>query len=89
MLVEGKRRLITLTGPGGTGKTRLSLQVAAECVQHFKHGVWLVELAGVSRAQDVPAAVAIALGIPLSSDGDVNTQIFAYLRNALVPAGSG
>ncbi len=80
MLVEGKRRLITLTGPGGTGKTRLSLQVAAECSQHFKNGLWLVELAGVSRAQDVPAAVAIALGIPLSTDGDVKTQVFAHLK---------
>ena len=80
MLVEGKKRLITLTGPGGTGKTRLSLQVAAECVQHFKHGMWLVELAGVSRAQDVPGAVAIALGIPLSTDGDVKTQVLAHLK---------
>ncbi len=80
MLIEGKKRLITLTGPGGTGKTRLSLQVAAECVQHFKHGMWLVELAGVSRAQDVPGAVAIALGIPLSTDGDVKTQVIAHLK---------
>ena len=80
MLVQGKRRLITLTGPGGTGKTRLSLQVAAECVQHFQHGIWLVELAGVSRTQDVPSAVAIALGIALSTDGDVKTQVFAHLK---------
>ena len=80
MLVEGKRRLITLTGPGGTGKTRLSLQVAAECVQNFKEGIWLVELAGVSRANDVPSAVAIALGVSLSTDGDVKTQLFAHLK---------
>lgn len=80
LMVEGKKRLITLTGPGGTGKTRLSLQVAAECVQHFKHGMWLVELAGVSRAQDVPGAVAIALGIPLSTDGDVKSQVIAHLK---------
>ena len=38
-------RLITLLGPGGTGKTRLSLQVAAECVDNFPDGVWIVELA--------------------------------------------
>ena len=40
-----EHRLVTLTGSGGTGKTRLSLQVAAEVLDHFEHGVWFVELA--------------------------------------------
>jgi predicted ATPase/class 3 adenylate cyclase len=52
-MVELKRlldttRLVTLTGPGGTGKTRLSLQLAAEILDKFPHGVWLVELATIS-----------------------------------------
>jgi predicted ATPase/class 3 adenylate cyclase/uncharacterized protein HemY len=80
LLSAAGNRLITLTGSGGTGKTRLSLQVAAQQVHHYKHGVWLVELAGVTQAQDVPAAVALALGIPLSSDGEASKQIFSYLR---------
>src|SRR5678815_1089346 len=44
----GTTRLLTLTGPGGTGKTRLSLQVAAELLEKFPHGVWVIELATAS-----------------------------------------
>ena len=81
LLADPKKRLITITGPGGTGKTRLSLQVAADCVAQYQHGVWLVELAGVARAQDAPAAIALALGVPISSEGDTRAQLFAYLRD--------
>ena len=44
ILLDRSHRLITITGPGGTGKTRLSLQVAAECMAQYEQGVWLVEL---------------------------------------------
>ena len=61
-LVESSR-LVTLTGAGGCGKTRLSLQVAAEMLDGAGDGVWLVELAAVSDPDAVPSAIAGALGI--------------------------
>ncbi len=61
-LVESAR-LVTLTGAGGAGKTRLSLQVAAELVDGSGDGVWLVELAAVTGEDAVPAAICDALQI--------------------------
>ena len=57
------RPLVTLTGVGGVGKTRLALAVAAELAEEFPDGVWLVELAPVGDADAVPDAIATALGI--------------------------
>jgi len=61
-LVE-QNRLVTLTGSGGVGKTRHSLQVGAELLDAFADGVWLVELEPVSDPGLVPQAVATALGV--------------------------
>ena len=61
-LVESSR-LVTLTGAGGCGKTRLSLQLAAELVDRSGDGVWLVELAAVSDGDAVASAITGALGI--------------------------
>jgi predicted ATPase len=58
----GTERLLTLTGPGGSGKTRLALAVASELVDRFKDGVWLVDLASLSDPDLVPQAVASILG---------------------------
>ena len=55
--------LVTLTGSGGAGKTRLALQVAAETLEEFPGGVWLVELAALSDPTLVPQAVASALAV--------------------------
>lgn len=55
--------LVTVTGTGGVGKTRLALAAAHRAGRRFSHGAWLVELGNVRSAHDVPAAVATALGL--------------------------
>src|SRR5450631_3702646 len=62
------RRLVTLTGVGGVGKTRLAIEVGAELAEEFDDGVWIVELAGVGDPGAVPAALATVLGIAPQSD---------------------
>lgn len=60
-------RLITLTGTGGVGKTRLAVQTAAEMLAQFSDGVWLCELAAVSDPASMLQAVAVGLGMALGS----------------------
>ncbi|HEV3295425.1 MAG TPA: NB-ARC domain-containing protein, partial [Streptosporangiaceae bacterium] len=59
----GQYRLVTVTGPGGAGKTRLAGEVAKQVAGRFADGVWLAELAAVRDPAQVAAAVAAALGI--------------------------
>lgn len=56
-------RLVTLTGVGGSGKTRLALEVARACLDEYPDGVWLVDLASLTDPRLVPNAVALALGL--------------------------
>jgi predicted ATPase/class 3 adenylate cyclase len=74
-------RLVTLTGAGGSGKTRLSLQVAAELVDGSGDGVWLVELAAVADEDAVAPAICQALGIAAQP----GRPILETLLDALAP----
>ncbi len=56
-------RLVTLLGPGGSGKTRLSIQAAAELVDTYEQGVWWVELASLTRPEDVLTQAAAVFGL--------------------------
>ena len=58
-----RNRLLTLAGPGGSGKTRLALRAAGEALEKYADGVWFIELAPLVESQLVPQAVAAALGI--------------------------
>jgi predicted ATPase len=81
MLTAPGTRLVTLTGPGGTGKTRLALQVAAESLDAFPDGVWWVPLGDVSDAALVPEAIAAALGVRESPVEPLLSSLIAHLRS--------
>jgi len=73
-------RLLTVTGPGGIGKTRLALQAAAAVVETFLEGVYFVPLVGVSSAALIVPAMADALGFSFSGAQDPRLQLLNYLR---------
>ncbi|MCD6032016.1 MAG: adenylate/guanylate cyclase protein [Thermomicrobiales bacterium] len=72
-------RLLTLTGPGGAGKTRLALQSAAALRDHFADGVYVVPLASLTDAGLAPAAIATTLGIRESAGQTPREQLLAEL----------
>ena len=73
-------RLVTLTGVGGVGKTRLALEVAGRLVDEFPDGVWLFELAAVTDPAAVPDAVASVLGITQQPGRSVAESVAAALE---------
>jgi predicted ATPase/DNA-binding CsgD family transcriptional regulator len=73
-------RLVTLTGSGGTGKTRLCLQVATKVLEQYTHGAWLVELAPLADPTLVPRTVASALGVPETAGRAVRDSLVSFLR---------
>jgi predicted ATPase/class 3 adenylate cyclase len=76
-----KTRLLTLTGSGGCGKTRLSLQVAAELLEQFPDGAWLVELAPLSDSDLVPPTVASVLGLKEEPSKPIIQTLTEYLKD--------
>jgi predicted ATPase/class 3 adenylate cyclase len=73
-------RLVTITGPGGVGKTRLSVAVGGALAEDFPDGVYFVELAAVTDPQLVPPAIAQRLGVALTSGQPALEQIAAATR---------
>lgn len=72
--------LITLTGTGGVGKTRLSLQVAAEVLPAFHDGVWLIELAPLTDPALLPTMVATVLSVRAEADRPLLTTLCEWLQ---------
>jgi predicted ATPase/class 3 adenylate cyclase len=76
-----KTRLLTLTGSGGCGKTRLALQVAAEILEQYADGVWLVELAALSDPSLVAQTVAEGLRIREVPSEPITQTLLSYLKD--------
>jgi predicted ATPase/class 3 adenylate cyclase len=74
-------RLLTFVGAGGIGKTRLSLQAAADAMDAFADGVWIVELAALTDAHGVPQAVASVLGVKEERDLPLMEALLKHLRS--------
>jgi predicted ATPase/DNA-binding SARP family transcriptional activator len=72
--------LLTLTGPGGTGKTRLALQLAAEVLETFAAGVWLVELAPLADPTLVTPTIAVTLGMREQPGRPILDALLDYIR---------
>ena len=72
--------LVTLLGPGGVGKTRLSLQVAVDLLDDFKDGVWFVNLAPITDPALVPSTIAQTLGVKEAGGEPLPETLKAYLR---------
>jgi predicted ATPase/class 3 adenylate cyclase len=77
----GQSRLLTLTGPGGSGKTRLALAVAGRLLPELGDGAWFVDLAPVTDPALVPAAVANALGVPEAGGRPILDGLKEHLRD--------
>ena len=74
-------RLLTLTGPGGTGKTRLSLQLAADSTSDFADGVFFVPLSPIEDSGLVAPAILVALGLRESPQQSPTERLMEYLRD--------
>src|SRR5206468_11397386 len=84
-IAEGQRlleraRLVTLTGPGGTGKTRLSLRIAEESAEGFGDGTYFVPLAPISDPELVPSTIAHSLGVQVSGAETPLTRVLDHVR---------
>jgi len=77
----GANRLVTLTGAGGAGKTRLALQIAAEVLEEYPDGVWVIELAALSDPSLVPKTIASVLDVPEQPGRPVTETLVDALRS--------
>jgi predicted ATPase len=73
-------RLITLTGPGGVGKTRLALELATTLAGRFGNRVFFADLSPIRAADDVPKTIAAALGVRDAADSDITSALRRWIR---------
>jgi len=76
-----RHRVVTLTGMGGSGKTRLALEIAWRQIEAWADGVWLADLTAVADPELVAATVAAAVGLRDDSDADVAHALVTYMRS--------
>jgi predicted ATPase/DNA-binding SARP family transcriptional activator len=76
-----RRSLVTVTGPAGTGKTRLAVEAARVAADAFPDGVWFVDLTAASDAGQVGDAVATALGVPVAPTGSRDDALRVFTRD--------
>jgi predicted ATPase len=81
LVLEGGTRLVTLTGPGGVGKSRLALEVASRLAPDFEGGARFVELAPVTDPERVAATISRALGLRESGNRPPAEDLKTYLRD--------
>jgi transcriptional regulator with XRE-family HTH domain len=79
-LIEDSCRMLTLIGPGGIGKTRLSIEVGRELEAHFSDGVYFIPLAGVGMTESIIPVLAEALGLTFSGPAEPIVQLSNFLR---------
>ena len=79
-LLEPACRLLTLTGPGGIGKTRLAIEVGRQFESQFNDGVYFVSLAGVSMTESIIPAIAEVLGVTFSGPAEPLIQVINFLK---------
>lgn len=77
-------RLLTLTGPGGVGKTRLALEVAHTLRDHFPQGVFFVPLAGVTAPEFFLPAISESIGLTFSAADHPRNLLFSYLKDKYI-----
>jgi non-specific serine/threonine protein kinase len=80
----GGTRLLTLTGAGGCGKTRLALQVASEMLDDFRDGVWVVDLSPLSDPGLIPHTLAAAVGVREGASRSLSDALAEYFRSRRV-----
>src|SRR3972149_598376 len=75
-----EHHLVTLSGTGGCGKTRLGLRVASELRGAFRDGIWLTEFASIAEEDLVAGAVACTLGLREEAESPVGDSMMSYLK---------